>query len=602
MTEPTSPAPAPEANAAQPRPWRPIAAVAGVFAFIVLAFALSENLEPRPEDPFEAVELRQLKAELAESPKDDALKQRIRQMDRDLREHFFDRRDANKTGAYLLLTGLVLFILAVRKDKARRPALPDVPAAVELPDDRGRNARIGRIVLTLLGLLMVGGSIAVIEKLDRDDDYGLGPSPDAASNDAKPDVAPIPPPPPPPPTFPTREELLAEWPAFRGPEGSGIAKNAKCVESWDGKSGKNVLWKVPVPVPGASSPVIWGDRIWLTSADKRREVVLCYSLATGDLLWQKTMTVSGKRPEPPDVLEKKLGFAAATAVTDGHRVAAIFANGFVGCFDRDGKQLWAQNIGPFEDHYGHASSLAFHRDKLLLQIDEMGEDAEKAHLIALDFVTGKEVWKVERPVEISWSSPIVARIGDKDMAILCAPPYAMAYDAATGDELWRADCLAGEGTPSAVAAGGRVYAVHMDTALNAIRADGKGDVTETHIDWIYEDYLPDVTSPVCDGERVLIVSTDGYVSCIDVADGGLLWELEIEAEFYASPSLAGNLLFATTKKGVTHVLRLAADKAADPEKLPTADLGEGVFASFAFAGDTIVIRGHEHLYAIGKRE
>jgi outer membrane protein assembly factor BamB len=386
------------------------------------------------------------------------------------------------------------------------------------------------------------------------------------------------------------------WPSFRGHDGSGVAPFPDLPLSWDGTTGENVAWKTAIPLPGANSPVVWGGRIFLTGADARREEVYCLDAEGGAMLWRKALVVAGRRTEAPEPMEDT-GYAAPTAATDGRRVYVMFASGRVAAFDFDGRQVWLRSFGPFENTYGHSSSLALWRDRVILQLDEGYADDPKARLLALDGATGKTVWETPRTVDSSWASPVVVHPPSGPQVLVSATPIAAAYDPEDGKEIWRADVIYGEVAPTPVFGGGLAFFAQEDIGLYAVRADGRGDVTETHVAWNLDYGAPDVTSPLTDGERVWMVTTGGVLTCLRAATGEVVYEEELPAEFYSSPSLVDDLLLLTDMNGVTHLI-----SAGDGFRVTgTNPLGERVYASAAFGPGRIYLRGEEHLFAIGGR-
>jgi outer membrane protein assembly factor BamB len=284
-------------------------------------------------------------------------------------------------------------------------------------------------------------------------------------------------------------------------------------------------------------------------------------------------------------------------VTDGRRVYAIFATGDIGCFDFNGKRIWTRSLGIPDSSYGYASSLAMYRNLILIQYDQGGPDDGMSKMIALDGFTGQTVWETKRPVPNSWSSPIVTEIGEQFQLLTCGDPWVIAYDPAKGTELWRAKCLAGDIAPSLIYANGLVFAIEPYSKLVAIRPDGRGDVTETHIAWSLEEGAPDICSPVSNGELIFLLSTEGLLSCYKVADGKRLWEQDLRENFWASPSLVGDKLYLLTEEGVM----LIVQSGPEFKELARYELGEECRASPAFADGRIYIRGLENLYCIGKK-
>ncbi len=564
--------------------WLSAAAAAGVFSFIVLAVMLGLYANSTGEDPLDSGEWQTLKTELAGRPTDQVATNRIRHLDLELRRAFFLERERIRMGGTLLLVGLVLALVAVKR--ANRRILPEVarPAAPIPEGARDRQTAHSRWAVAVTGLLLLTGMtylwLAVPAGIALPGDEPAVEEPGGTDHGP-----------------PTTEELARQWASFRGHEGSGIAPPFDVPLTWDGTTGENIAWKTAIPLPGANSPIVWGNRVFLTGADGKREEVYCLDALTGAMLWKKALIVAGRRGESPEPMEDT-GYAAPTAATDGRHVFVMFASGRVAAFDFEGRQVWLKSFGPFENTYGHSSSLALFEDRVLVQLDQGYADAPLARLLALDAATGKTVWETPRVVDSSWASPVVVYTSGGPQLILSATPIAAAYDPATGVEIWRADVVYGEVAPTPIYRDGVVYIVQEDVGLFAIRTDGKGDVTESHVLWGSEDGAPDVTSPVCDGERVYLLTTGGTLTCIRAATGETVYQQELEAEFYASPVLAGNLLYLTDMKGVTRTVQVG-DEFKETGQSP---LGEGVYSSAAFGPGRIYLRGKDHLFAIGGGE
>jgi outer membrane protein assembly factor BamB len=392
------------------------------------------------------------------------------------------------------------------------------------------------------------------------------------------------------------EQLAAQWPAFRGYDGSGVSILTDVPRAWNAETGENIAWKTKIPLPGTNSPVVWGDRIFLTGADARREEVYCIDASTGAMVWKKGLVVIGPRTEPPEPMEDT-GFAAPTAATDGRYVFVMFASGRVAAFDYEGRQVWLKSFGPFDNTYGHSSSLVLHGDRVILQLDHGYTDDPVARVVALDAKTGKTVWETPREVDSSWASPAVVVTPTGPQLLLSATPFAMAYDPATGKELWRADVIYGEVAPTPIHHAGLAFFAQEDIGMVAIRTDGEGDVTASGVAWTVPAGAPDVTSPVCDGERVYMVTTGGTLTCMRAETGEVLWTQELESEYYSSPSLAGGLIYLTDMDGVTVTIE-PGDEFREVGRSP---IGERVDASHAFAPGRIYLRGKDHLFAIGAK-
>jgi outer membrane protein assembly factor BamB len=340
--------------------------------------------------------------------------------------------------------------------------------------------------------------------------------------------------------------------------------------------------------------VAWSDTVYLTGADADKREVYAFDAATGRLRWRQPADGVPGRPVPSPKVTKDTSYAPSTAATDGQRVAAIFVNGDLVCFSADGKRLWGRSLGVPDNHYGHGSSLTFHRNLLLVLFDQGDEEAQKSRLLALDFATGRTVWQGKRPGGASWSTPIVFEAAGKTQVVGGGNPWLEAHDVADGSELWRAK-QNGEIAPSPVFADGRVFVVNPSDSLIALRPDGRGDVSKTHRAWRAEDGIPDISSPLADGRRVYLLATPGLLTCYDAASGAKRWEHDFELECNASPALAGDRVLIFTLKGVG----IAVAAADEFRELGRSDLKEPVHASPAFLGNRMFVRGKKTLFAVG---
>ena len=568
------------------------AIVAGAFCVVVAALMLVNHFQSRSFDPLASPELVRMKAALVQNPADEALKKQVRMVDYNLRrQHSRHLALAGRSGL-LLMVGASVFLLAVQSAIYRRK-LPKTQKVERTHQTEDHAAATARWAVAVLGVMLGGAAWALAAQAPT-----LIPAQAAkTAATAEPAVAAEPPAPTTP--FPTPEELKQNWPRFRGPGGSGVSAYANVPTTWNAKTGENILWKAPVPVTGPNSPVLWGNRVFLCGATEKKREVYCYDAASGRLLWQKQVgDIPGTDPEAPSVMDDG-GFAPSTVVTDGRRVYAIFANADVAAFDFKGNRVWARNLGKLDNSYGHASSLEMYHDKLLVQLDQgTGKDG-KSKLLALEGATGNTAWEsAPRPVPGSWSSPILINTGQRELLVVTAKPWVMGYDPATGKEIWRVEALSGEVTPSATYGAGFVFTAIEGEKLAAIKPDGAGDVTKTHVAWSAEDGLPDVSSPLCDGQRVYLATSTGTITCYEATKGKKLWEKELDSiSFKSSPTLAGDKVFFFSDKGTVFVLQ-----AGDAYKeVARAELGEEVLSSPAFADGRIYIRGKKLLFCVGNK-
>jgi outer membrane protein assembly factor BamB len=577
-----------------PDPWR-IAAwrtvrVALLFCLIVSTILVANHFASQALDPLTSPEIKRLKEALIHHPADDELKRQVRELDLALRQNLARHQALQARGAWLLLAGAALAVgaatYATRKRRLPKPVKDTAEASVREADQA--QGAIAAVALLLVGTALWWSSHTAT-RLQLPSAARLEASPTDQVAAAMPETASTP--------FPAAEEVAHNWYRFRGPGGAGVALHTNLALAWNVEQKTGVLWKTPVPLSVPNSPVVWENRVFLTGANARKREVYCFDGVTGKLLWQQPVEVSASASaEPPTVMEDSGGFAPATAATDGRRVYAIFANGDIAAVNLAGKLVWARNLGRPENHYGHSSSLEFYQDRLLVQFDQGEAKEGKSRLLALNSLTGETAWESSpRPVPNSWSTPIVVHDGTRSLVVTTGNPWVLAHDVSTGAELWRAKVLTGEVTPSPILAGGLILAAMESEKLSAIRPDGSGDVTATHVVWQAEDGLPDITSPLSDGERVYLLNTYGLFTCYALADGRKLWEHDFEIGFHASPSLVGDRVLLVSDEGVAVVVA-AADTF---QELGRSEIGEPVLASPAFAQGRVYIRGKQHLFGLG---
>jgi outer membrane protein assembly factor BamB len=377
------------------------------------------------------------------------------------------------------------------------------------------------------------------------------------------------------------------WPGFRGPEGIGWAYHTDVPKEWDGPSGQNILWKIPIPHPGYNSPIIWGNRIFLSGADRRTQVVFGIDADSGEILWQTELNDIPGSPERRPQVTEDTGYAAPTMTTDGTRLYALFATGDIACLDFDGNRIWAKNLGVPENHYGHSSSLITYQDLLLVQYDQNAG----GRLLGLKARSGDLVYDQPREVEISWASPILVNTGKRDELILNSNPFVMSHDPRTGKELWRVKCMLGEIAPSPAYSDGMVFVVNDYARLAAVKLGESAGLV-----WEYIDDLSEVSSPLASKDFVFMAASYGTVTCFERETGERLWIEEFEEGFYSSPILVGEFVYLMDMMGVMYVFK--ADK--EYQLISRNELGESAVSIPAFMHGRIYIRGMEHLYCIGK--
>ncbi|MCB0276132.1 MAG: PQQ-binding-like beta-propeller repeat protein, partial [Calditrichaeota bacterium] len=354
---------------------------------------------------------------------------------------------------------------------------------------------------------------------------------------------------------------------------------------WDVGAGRNVLWKVAVPLPGFSSPVVWGKRLFLTGGDATVRKVFCFDAESGAILWEKEVATTLDNPLIAGA-DGHAGYAAATPATDGNYVCAIFATGDLACFDVEGNAVWARNLGRPDNHYGHSSSLILEDGRVFVQFDQNSN----SKLYAFEVATGEVAWETGRSV-ISWASPILAHTGSRSELILANCETVDAYNPQTGEQLWSVACMAGEMGPSPAWADGLVFAANDYARAVGIRATGNN----AQVIWEFDEDLPDAASPLATARYLYLPTSYGFLVCLDAKTGEKIWDAEFDYGFEASPISTGEYIYALDKGGTMHIFR-PGDTYTSVADIP---LGEKSGSTPALVEGRIYIRGEEHLFCIG---
>ena len=384
-----------------------------------------------------------------------------------------------------------------------------------------------------------------------------------------------------------------DWPQFRGPTGQGHSTERGLPVEWS--ESKNIVWKTPVPGRGWSSPVVADGRVWLTTSTRANGAslrLLAYDVATG----RELVNVEVFHIRARDLLNPKNSHASPTPIVDGNRVYVHFGPEGTAALSTGGEVLWTRKL-PYEPQHGGGASPALYRDLLIINCDGNGPEA---YVVALDTRTGQIRWKRDRrrPSAQAYSTPLIVRVNDRDLAISIGAFRTTALDPLTGDEVWRVGYEDGfSNVPRPVFGGGLVFIAtgFNSPTLIAVRADGKGDVTRTHIAWTTARGAPYTPSPLFVDGRLYFTSDTGVLTCLDAASGRLLWQQRLGGNFSASPVLADGRIYFQSEEGVTTVIRSAATF----ERLAQNTLDEPTLASMAVSNGALYIRGEQHLYKIG---
>jgi outer membrane protein assembly factor BamB len=340
----------------------------------------------------------------------------------------------------------------------------------------------------------------------------------------------------------------ANWPRWRGPHENGHTTDTDLPVKW---SAENVVWKTPLPGIGQSSPIIWGHRIFLTSAlNKGQErLVLCVDRKSGKILWQHSAWKG--EPEKSHVLN---GWASASCVTDGEIVAAFFGRGGIHAYSVEGKPLWSRDLGRFESPWGVAACPIMVDDVVIQNCDS----DENAYLIALDKKTGKEVWRTKRRDYRGWSTPIIVHTATRRELVINGHEGVQAYDPATGKELWFCKSAVGRGEPTITPAGDGLFVVNglKGGDVYSVQPGGSGEVTGTHMLW----HTPrkgarDTPSPIVVGDFIIVPDMEGVFTCYSAKDGHIYWKERLEGKYSSSPIAANGLVYFQNEDGKTFVIR-----------------------------------------------
>jgi len=556
-----------------------ISAVAACIIVILLTVSYVKTNAVQPEREEQLVRLKEI---IIDQPNNQQVIDHLRDLDLKFRKQRTTRIEFARKGNLLLIISLAVFTLSFKWASVFKKKPPSPDSKTNDLTEQLINASWSRRAI-VAGVILLA-SIAIYNLIQPDIDFKKTSVSAKTDTEKQPSA----------PAFPTFEEFNKNWPAFRGPQGNGISNHANIPIGFNTETKEGILWKTKVPLPGFNSPIVWGDRVFLSGADESRRQIFCFDANSGKLLWTGDLSNLPGPPEPPDVMEDT-GFAAPTMTTDGINVHAIFATGHIGAFSFEGKKVWARYLTVPDSAYGYASSLTMYQNLVIVQYDQSAADDGLSKMIAIDGQTGRTTWETKRPVANSWTSPIVAKTDNIFQLITAADPWVISYDPATGKQLWQVDCLGTDAAPSPIYSNGLIFVIKPYSELIAISPNGQGDITETAIKWTADESVPDICSPISNGSEVFILTTQGTLTCYNLTDGKKLWDKELDDEFNASPSLVLDNLFLLSTKGNMVVIK------ASPEfrEIRRSKIGDKVYASPAFSDGKIFIRSLENLYCIG---
>ncbi|OFY67968.1 MAG: hypothetical protein A2V64_11710 [Bacteroidetes bacterium RBG_13_43_22] len=567
-----------------------ISQIAGIFTIVVALTMIFSLVQLKTINPLDNPALISVKDQYDKDPENAGKAEQVRAMDLMARKAYFASRRQVETGSYILLAGAIVFVLCQRLIAGNEKVFPNIPG--EKPDHATGQNRYRKYVLVTASVITTGAIITSF--ILRSNLPDLRPS-RAAANDpemqasadnekagrkAKRES----------------EEIIAKddfqpdatnYPFFRGQDSRGIAGGSGYPTDWNGESGTNIKWKIQVPKYGKSSPVIWGDRLFVTGAEGTQAEVYCIDKNTGNILW--TASASGITGEPSVLpeMDAEAGLAVSSAAVNDNAVCAIFASGNLICLDHDGNRKWALNVGSLNNVYGYSCSLIIHENTLVIQHDS----DQRLSMMGFDINTGKMIWETPRRGRPVWSSPVVGTFDGKPQVIINGNPAVTAFDPADGKELWSVDVLSGDVAPSLAMNGKMVFAVTDYQKLAAIKPG-----TGASVVWEDNTYTSDVSSPVANNEILVIATGYGDVACYNAMVGDTLWTHYFMEQFYASPVIADNKIYLLDRGGTMHVVKAGRQF----ELIAESPLGEPADCTPAFSDSNIYIRSRYNLYCISQ--
>ena len=418
----------------------------------------------------------------------------------------------------------------------------------------------------------------------------------------------------------------ADWPSFRGPAAGGVAEGMKLPETWNGATGAGILWKTPIPGLAHSSPIAWGDRVFVTTAVSSRPgatfkpglygegtasddnslhlwKVFCLDLKTGKVIWERT----AYQGAPKEKRHIKATYANATPATDGRTVVALFGSQGLYGFDLDGKLLWSKDLGKLnagaydaaDFEWGTASSPILYEGLVIVQCDQQ----KGSFLLAADARTGETVWKTERDELPSWGTPNVYTWAARPELVSNASNFIRGYDPKTGRELWRLGGSSKITAPTPVFTKELIFVAsgrRPEAPLFAIRPGGAGDITGGgFVAWGKQQRGSYMPTPLVYREYLYVVGNAGILDCYDWRSGEEMYRQRIPHQgsgFSASPVAADGKIYLSSEDGDIFVVQAGRRF----QVLATNPMGEPLMATPALSGRRMLVRGQRLLFAVGR--
>jgi len=553
-----------------------ISYVSAGFALMIAVMMLFSLIQLKIVKPLDDPTLITLKEQYDKDPSDRQRAEQIRAMDLMARRAYFSSRWQVETGSYLLLAGIVVFVLSRRIIASGEKPVPVF--GEERPDivaHKKRNRRYMILAASLITVAAIVSSFILRYELPAP---GERSGSDASNGSVAASTAPV-----------KAVSAISEtnFPFFRGEGSKGIAGGSGYPVDWDGSSGKNIKWKIPLPGEGKSSAVIWEDKLFITGVKGQSLELYCIDKKKGEILWTGSVSdFEGASKEAPES-DREAGMAVPTPAVNKDVVCAVFGNGNLACFDHNGKRLWAKNIGIPKNSYGFAASLLISGKLLLLQFDSNA----KISIKGIDLASGEEKWETIRQGRPVWSSPVLATFEGKEQVIINGNPNVSAYDPVSGEELWSIPGVSGDVAPSPAFNSKLVFVVTDYAKLCAIKPGKNGSEV-----WSDNSYTPDVSSPVADEKMLFLTTGNGDAACYNAEKGDTLWTHIFNNQYYSSPMIADGKVWMLDRTGMMHII----EESEKFKLIAECSLGEETDSTPAFSDGMIFIRGRNNLYCISK--
>lgn len=595
---------------------RNIAFITAIFMIVLSIMLISNYFQAKEVSPLQSQVIETLK-ELNEQNSDNlVLQEQIRQLDLMARRAFFLNTGQLMRGVYIILGMLVVFIICIRIYFSGHKNIPekDLDPIDEWIIKTQARKYIGiaaaslaalAILFTALSIPFMGSqgvnnqendSIQAVASANTSgevdsasEEYSQADTTDVLTGDLSDEAG----------SEPSSTEGATEKGAlpadageiskvssnaFRGNNSNGHTQAKNVPVKWDLASRKNIAWKTEIPFKGQSSPIINGNKVFITGADDQTRSLFCYDLNTGKLIWKADAKDIPGSPASMPKTSADTGPASSSAATNGSQVCAIFANGDLIGTDMNGKILWKKNLGVPDNHYGYASSLIIFNNQLLIQYDNRNTHK----LISINSSSGKENWSKDREDKITWSSPTLAFIDKKPVLVLMGNPNITAYDPNTGNQIWKVKCLTGEVGASACSYNNIVFGASEYSKMVALNGKDGSQL------WEASDFLPEASSPVADANNVYIATSYGVVASYDTKTGEMKKQIETNEEFYSSPVMAEGKIFLISNSGTLFLFSTGNDF----KLLDSFKTGEKTYATPAFTDNRIVVRTEKSIYCV----